>query len=530
MLMKRTARSAEIKEVVFADDFFRGTENGLFPTSRQNRKLLRILFGTPAIRLGLSVRELSPLSEGGNINVVELMNNLGLYASPDGWAASCISDLSSIDLSVLDISQHTLLIGWGLPPSILRYANERGAKFIDVEIHTVRFCRNLHLAMRTNDPVIQRELEDLIINDEVFWSAAATLKSYFARRGQSAILRPDLKVGLFFAQMDIDLAVVGNGRIHRASDFSDQIFNWSKEVDILAIQPHPAQIDTHSIRILTEKIRNSALINCNTYALLCSENLSFVAALSSGVLTESQYFSCVDVRRLLTDDRNNKDHLPANCSPWIPVKLEVAAIDTLRAFTKTTTSVRIPFLQQSSRSNDRLYSEDTLNTILGYRWGLDYTSEGIPDLPALTPEQPLNLGAGQHGSTVAEFGHGWEKPEDWGPWSVGTRAWLVFSLGKIDETLGGKSFELSFLGHLNTSAEGQNPTVRIEVNGRECQIFHKQDRSTEWFIRLDDDTVKCELIVVTFYVEGTTNRGVRLRYINLREIHTVHTASSPMQD
>src|SRR6201996_4301092 len=83
-----------IEEVVFADDFFRGHENGLPPASQSNRKFLRAFFGTAASRLGWRVSEVCPQSQGGSIPVRKVMETLGLPQSPEGWAAVCTADLS----------------------------------------------------------------------------------------------------------------------------------------------------------------------------------------------------------------------------------------------------------------------------------------------------------------------------------------------------------------------------------------------------------------------------------------------------
>ncbi|RXV68669.1 hypothetical protein D1006_26380 [Burkholderia stabilis] len=525
-------RRQQIEEVVFADDFFRTRENGLPPASRGNRKFLRAFFGTAAARLGWRIREISPGSQGGSIPVRKVMETLGLPQSPEGWAAACTADLSQAaeHLHTLALTPATLVIGWGLPPSIMKYADSHGAAFIDVEIHSIRFTRDLHLAMRTNDPGIQRELERLRIDDEMFWSAAAGLRAHFARRGESSIVRPDQSVGLFVGQMTVDLAVVRGGRLTLPVDFVSQVSEWAKQVDLLAVRPHPAQADVSHLHALLENVPNAVLVSGNTYSLLCAENLAFVSAISSGVLNEASYLGCNDVRRLLTDDRNTIGLLPATCSPWIPVRLEVASVRSLEAFARARHRSWHWLLPRRSASPPQAFPEDMLNQIFGYRWGLDPTASGLPELPTLAPGQSLSVALDTPGAAWTFFGYGWHWPENWGVWSAGAHAWLVVPLSLPDPVPPGGDLEFTVHGHVYAPGTATPPTVRIVVNGHACRFTHGQDGSIEWVVRLDAEAVRNRLLIVAFDIQGALrpsdvgenpndNRtlGIRLTHVALRE-------------
>ncbi|MGS1020927.1 hypothetical protein [Burkholderia glumae] len=517
-----------IEEVVFADDFLRAEENALPAVSPGNRKFLRAFFGVAASRLGWRVREISPQSQGGKIPLVDIMAALGLPRSPHGWAAACTADLgrAADHLHELTLTPASLVIGWGMPPSVLHYIDRQGAAFIDVEIHAIRFTRDLHLAMRTNDAGIRLELEQLRIDEETFWGAAAGLRGQFARRGNAFIARPDLSVGVFVGQMGIDQAVVGDGRLMEPNDFIESLAQWARQVDLLAICPHPAQIDTSPLHPLLDRIPNATLISRHTYSLLCAENLAFVSAISSSVLGEAHYLGCHDIRQLAVDDRNDASRLPAACSPWIPVWSEVASLRSLDAFSKARQGKTVPPSPVTGRPS--AFPDDMLNTIFGYRWGFDPAASGLPDLPTLAPGASLSLAVNTPGAASIGFAHGWHWPEPWGVWSAEPRACLAVLLEDIEP---GAGYELALYGHPWAPAGATPPAIRLVVNGRECQLRSSQEDGMEWAIQLDTHALERRLLLITAEVRGalracdvggaptdTRVLGLGLRYLTLRKI------------
>lgn len=507
--MQGPTQHPPISEVIFADDFFRARENGLPPASSTNRKFLRAFFGTAASRLGWRVREISPQSQGGQLPVSDIMEALGLPRDATGWAAAGTAELAPAagHLQELALTPASLVIGWGMPPSMLQYIDRQGAAFIDVEIHSIRFTRDLHLATRTNDIGIQRELEQLRIDEEHFWAAAAGLRGRFARHGQSSIVRPDLRAGVFVGQMDIDLALVRDGRVMRPADFIEPITQWAKEVDLLAICPHPAQLDTGLLHALLDGIPNATLISRNTYSLLCADNLAFVTAISSGVLKEARYLGCRDIRQLAVDDRNVADRLPPTCSPWIPVWLEVGSLRSLQAFSKARQSRPLQPALQPFAGQPSAYRDDMLNSIFGYRWGFDPVADGLPELPTLAPGESLSLAVNAPGTSSVAFGSGWLSPEPWGVWSTDLRACLVVKLAGIGPMAPGDGYELALHGHPYAPPGITPPTLRIMVNGRECPLRASQDGSMEWGIRLDADAIERRLLLIAVEVSNARRHG-----------------------
>ncbi|WP_186046388.1 hypothetical protein [Burkholderia gladioli] len=497
--MQGQKQRVPIKELVFIDDFFRVSENGL-PCSPENRKFLRAFFGTGASRLGWRIREFSAQSQTGSICIPKIMESLGLPQNSAGWAAACTADLqlAAEQLAVLALTPASLVIGWGLPPAIMQYVESCGAAFLDVEIDSIRFTRNLHFAVRTNDPGIQAELERLRIDDEIFWSSAASLRGHFARRGNSSIVHRDLNVGLFVGQTTVDLALIGEGRLAQPADFLESIQQWARQVDLLVIRPHPAQPDPGPFHVLLDSIPNTLLVSHNTYSLLCADNLAFVGAISSGVLREAPYFGCNDVRRLLVDDRNTTKLLPPNCSPWITVRLEVASARSLEAFSVA----RSDASKQSADEQPSTFAEDTLNQVFAYHWGLDPAAVGLPEFPSLSPGQSLSMVAGTPIAQSTFFARGWHFPESWGTWTAEEHAGLVVLLDVPTMDGPDNGFVLSLRGDVYAPLPAQAPEVKVIVNGLECHPRTNQDGEQEWVVDLDAETIRRRVLVIAVMVRG----------------------------
>lgn len=396
-------------EVVFMDDFFRCAANGL-TSHPANRRFLRALFETSCRRLGLVMRDVFADCDGGEVPVGTLMDRLGLERSTSGWAAASIADVDpavSSDLS-LGLSARSLVIGWGLPPSLLNHIANVGAAFIDIEVDPVRFARHLYLCARTNDNQVLDVLQSLAISREMFWNSASTIRASFARKGVSYLVGPDRSVGLFAGQTEVDLALVADGRIATPEDYLEQVSRWAEEVDILLIKRHPYSHAGDALSRLVELVPNAMLVDHNIYGMLTATNLRFVGALSSGVLREAEYFG-VESRRLVAPDRTNPARLPARCSPWVTVTADIGSIGAIEWILRKTR-----FWQHLMRGRvEPEYDPNALDKIFGFRWGMDLDAPGLSE--HLSPNKVFSFAQSQ--GAVGWLADGWHGPESWGVWS-----------------------------------------------------------------------------------------------------------------
>ncbi len=492
--------SLSFNEVVFLDDFFRSEENGL-ESHPLNRRFLRGLFYSACQASGIATREEYPASDGGRIPVGELMDALELPRSIDGWARAAIDDLQpALEKSgLLPFGKKSLVIGWGLPPSLLNYIDARGATFIDVEVHPLRFARHLHLGVRTNSKRIATIFSQIAVPDEIFRNAAIGMKALFARRGDHALFSPGLRVGVFLGQTNIDLALICNGRLVGPTDVLDRVAALASSVDVMAVKPHPCQAGTELLDELIGKIPNAMLVDKNTYAMFCAENVAFFSGISSGALTEAEYFGH-RAERVAEQDRNNPALLPAACSEWFPVGSEVASLRVMKDVLER--SYLPAFFIPKRRYAEAVSSADseTIDVAFGMRWGLQLDAAGLRSSPAVGLNEEIRFGSTD--PYVAMLTTGWHEPEPWGVWSSDEKATLLLVLDK-DALPPEAQVRLLFTGVPYQPAGAEPPMIELRVNGERCECTQRSGAPMVFSCEFEVEPLRDRpLLMVEFSIAG----------------------------
>ena len=402
------------------DDFFRAPVNQVSAGS-DNRRFLHRSFRPSAQRLNLACRELAPLSEGGDIDTAVLMRMLSLPTGPAGWAQASRAKLEGVAGSgaLPELGSDTLVIGWGLPPSILNWIDASGAAFLDVEVDPLRFAEHLSLCVRSNDPGIVQAARACRRHDETLWNEATVIQAYFARHGSTHLFDRNLRLGLFCGQTGVDLALVRDGRMAQPDDFIDQVGALARTVDLLLIKPHPYERNLEHLARLAQAIPNAVWTDQNIYALLCAENLEFVCAISSGALREAAYFLKPSIA-LCEPDRNRRELLPAACSPWTAVSADILSAE----FFAQCCGVAPP----AAGHRRSAFAADALDRIFGTRWGLDGKDPGLPALPTMRPGIRYAMNQGRAESAWLHFG--WQTPGANGTHSLRSHAGAVIPVGR----------------------------------------------------------------------------------------------------
>jgi len=407
--------------VILADDFFRSAANGL-TYHVANRRFLRGFFDSVLGRLGLPVREIAPLSDGGRIDVARLMARLELPCTPAGWARACVADLVPLagrdGLPVFDPG--CLVIGWGLTPALQHCIHRGGASYLDIEIDPRRFTEHLHFCARTNDPAIEAALRARRVDEELFWNHASVLKGYFARRGAASLFDPRLRVGLFFGQSLVDLSLVSGGRNMHPAGVIAPLRELARGVDLLVVKPHPYEPALHDLAPIARAIPNVAWTQQNTYALLSAPNVHFVSALSSSVLSEARYFR-KSAHALIAADRNAPAQLPSQCSAWIPIGAGLGAMDFMAAACGGHDDHEAHAMPRAAD-----WPAAAIEQTFALRWGFDPRSPGLPEVSELQLGRPYMFHPGS--PAAGWLSHGWAGFDREGARSEGELACLVIPL------------------------------------------------------------------------------------------------------
>ena len=488
------ASAPRFDELVFLDDFFRSPDNAL-PSHPSNRRFLHKAFRQAASRLGIACREEFARSDGGRLDVAAMMDALGLARTPAGWAQASAADLTPAAQTGLmpRLTPRTLVIGWGLTPSLMHFIDRSGAAFLDLEISPVRFTSHLAFCARTNDRQIEAALGAWHVSEEMFWNEASVLEGYFSRRSTSRVFDRDMTVGLFCGQTALDLSLVRDGEIACPIDFLDEIRALARSVDLFLIKPHPYEVDLGHLTRLADQIPNVAWTNSNIYALMCADNLNFVSGLSSGALREAAYFLKRAVP-LIDADRNRRDKLPAACSDWLLTEPGLLSMQGLS---------RICGCTDDAAQRPNRFPVDALDRAFGVRWGWDAQSPGLRAAPELAFGQLYDFQFGQPATAWLSFG--WSAPEGSGVWTEGPRACIAIPLARGAAPTGATELRAQVEGLLFVGTSDRNPTVRAWIGGRQADVQTAGGTTGETEVRFvlkapSTDTSQPRVLVLEFDV------------------------------
>lgn len=482
-------RKSRFGRVHFLDDFLRSDVNQLVHHT-PNLRAIAALFGAAADRAGMPTVWTLPRTAGGKLDVKAHMQSLDLPCSPSGWASACDADLTAWEQfsPLAGIATDTLVIGWCLPPSLLRFIDARGIIFVDFEIAPIRFCRHLKLWARTNDELVLSALNDWADDPEEPWLEAAVIRSSVARHGPPVFGDGSASVGLFAGQTEIDLALVADGRIRQAHEVIDDVAALARTVDVLAIKPHPYALDVTPLRDLAAAIPNAVWTRQNLYTLYCADNIRFTCGLSSGALLEAPYFGKVS-HAFITPDRSSSEKLPARCSPWLMVSPGVASFAWLQRVCSV--DISDSGCKQVSTATSHTMA-DALDKIFKQRWAFDQPNESLFSVEIgqryrLTPGSPA----------LSCLAFGWAEPESWGTWSSGDTACLCLPFQSIQpasrlkievdgQIFAGDRDERPLVSLCVVNSGIRQQAVRVQLDGHcEFIIDAESMRKTAGFVSLE---------------------------------------------
>lgn len=365
-----------MKSVVITTDIFRCPEFGLRGVALNVhwlRGLLHNVFSAADFALTIFSNE----CDEGIFEVARYRRAHDLPQEASGWARLVNTRISTDDESYFaDLLGAALVIGWGLTPALMELLDRHRVPFVDIEVDPIRFCDDLLLRVRTNNPDLSNYFSCLNVDEAIFSTSVAGLRAFVARI-EGATVKPSRPFGLFAGQCLIDLSIVESGHIVVPAERMKEISALAQSVDTLFIKPHPYENDTEHLAALLDAIPNARMTRANIYRILSDINLKHVVALSSSVLDEAAMFG-IETTRLIEPDRDASSLIPSSTSRWYRIPTEEVTHD---GFVKAFLGVSSP---QSNAPRSRLDLRSSLNT----RWGLDQLYDQMQLPLYVEPEPP----------------------------------------------------------------------------------------------------------------------------------------------
>jgi hypothetical protein len=391
--------------IAVAHDFFRSPAlDPVLGSADRAGRFLSALVSAPLQSLGHTLIRASEVRDGRTDVLSNILAAQGWPAARATWARifSVPDAQGALTPLLAPLAGFDLVLGWELPPNMLRLLHAQGTRVLDIGIDPVRFAPDLFLRLRTNDAAMAQRLVAEATPDADLAALAAQMR---ATRPPDA--RPRPPAVLFATQTEIDASLVVDAAIARIRPHLARIGALVGFGERLLLRPHPFGAPHTDLHTLHAAFPDARVSDESTYDLLAAPWIERVVTLSSSVAAEAALFG-KPAERLIVPDND-----PTRIGPDWSAPTRIDARIMTAAFWARLFGQPAP---------DASPPPAPLRRALPQGWGY----AGWPP-----PRADRSLGPGaEHGFASGESGtalcaHGWSAPEDWGVWSDGELATVL---------------------------------------------------------------------------------------------------------
>ena len=228
----------------------------------------------------------------------------GIENAENAYFSYDISKISkaSIDYLKTFFNKDVFVFGVELGMDLRKILSEQNCTFLNLWIHSFKLFDDVLLMFNTNSKAIYENLEKYKVSYEKMRFNANYYKIYMRENkfiNDSSLMYNSV---LFIGQTPIDQSVRKDSKYYNITDFKQKMAELSKQYKHIYYQEHPLLKSYSSlskgyeiIQKINKYIDSTPYISkinfdISTYALLASEKISKVVALSSSVLYEAQFF------------------------------------------------------------------------------------------------------------------------------------------------------------------------------------------------------------------------------------------------
>ncbi|MDJ0628173.1 MAG: hypothetical protein QNJ44_07910 [Rhodobacter sp.] len=302
--MTEHSASAGLRVAVL-DDVFRCVENGTGPHPDNLLWLDAVL--EPAIRAvgGSRIRVSSHDFAQRRVDVARVIAACGLTAGLGAWAHLQEMDDTSVIGPWLRsyLGDIDTVVGFELPNVLFDALVGTDLTVIDLSFSPVRFLSDLCLDVRCNDPGLAEHLQAIAIPEDEVLGEVAQIAGTVRRKFNDVRAAGALgKAGVLLGQTPVDASLIENGRVVGLSDYTERILAWAEPFDTVILKPHPYNPKGLNVPDLRRSGKRLVRTGTSPYQLFCYENVVGAVAVSSGTLTEAEWFG-VEASGFLTPPR-----------------------------------------------------------------------------------------------------------------------------------------------------------------------------------------------------------------------------------
>ncbi len=198
----------------------------------------------------------------------------------------------SLDYFYSFINQDDFILGIELDGNIRKILSERNIKFINFWIHSFHLFDDMCFMVNTNDISLFERIKQFQIPQEKFYLYADIAKNILNNKfGEVDINNNSC---LFAGQTYNDKSIEKDGIFLNITHFEEEIKELEKKYNTIYYIPHPyAPVEQNNDvnNFLKKHPKIEVIKNVPTYAMLASDKIKEVIAISSSVLYEAQFFN-----------------------------------------------------------------------------------------------------------------------------------------------------------------------------------------------------------------------------------------------
>jgi hypothetical protein len=371
---------------------------------------LRAALG-PAVR-GASgtISALRGDTSGGVFPTQAFMAAAGLPPTRDGWAT--LQALDPLPVEACEIidplldADATLVVGWGIPPWLLRRLLRRKTPIINLELDPVRFGRDIRITADVYGMRLADFLLSLAVDESLARIDAALFAAHHAMYPRLPWLKSGLRTAVFAGQTPVDLALVSDGKLVAPGDLVEDLRRASADHDLLLITPHPLATDWRLLDDLARHVPNACPAALPTHDVMLASSVDGVFAATSSVVDEAAQLG-LDARHLRMPDVRAFGARHRTKQIVLDQRFFHGAVWQALAEGKKK-APQLPAADGLMRLRDSL--------------GVTYANQCFPP-PTISRERPLELARTSRDGLLP--GLGWAPVEPWGRWSTGYLSTLI---------------------------------------------------------------------------------------------------------
>ena len=239
--------------------------------------------------MGFSVEALTTADSPG---LNQWLRSLHSPADADAyWAATHdgVSWSPALEQLVIDRVRERFVIGYEMPPWLVRLLDERVIPYVDIRLHPIRFLDDLIFAVRASRAVTQTALVSIAIQESEVLTTAGLREAMCRFISDARVPENTLLVA---GQRQFDSTQIIDGRFFDAGTVATDIFDICRQYAAVILKPHP--LDRHHSLLhvaAAAPVPVLGVIDDNIYRMMALPQIAAVLTVNSGLAHEAPYFA-----------------------------------------------------------------------------------------------------------------------------------------------------------------------------------------------------------------------------------------------